>query len=132
MCIRDRIKDCLTGIWVDSYYNAQNDSSNTGTSAYVELGENVNISPKEGGDALIVAHRAKEGLHSSVHITDGEYGGPVYIIKYTQNGEAEYAENTDDNFIRISGGRFHNLTPEDMEEDISYIAAVSYTHLLRL
>ena len=116
------IKDCLTGIWVDSYYNAQNDSSNTGTSAYVELGENVNISPKEGGDALIVAHRAKEGLHSSVHITDGEYGGPVYIIKYTQNGEAEYAENTDDNFIRISGGRFHNLTPEDMEEDISYIA----------
>ena len=116
------IKDCLTGIWVDSYYNAQNDFSNTGTSAYVELGENVNISPKEGGDALIVAHRAKEGLHSSVHITDGEYGGPVYIIEYTQNGEAEYAENTDDNFIRISGGRFHNLTPEDMEEDISYIA----------
>ena len=115
------IKDCLTGIWVDSYYNAQNDFSNTGTSAYVELGENVNISPKEGGDALIVAHRAKEDLHSSVYITDGEYGGPVYI-KYMQNGEAEYAENTDDNFILISGGRFHNLTPEDMEEDISYIA----------
>ena len=116
------IDDCLTGIWVDSYYNAQNNSSNTGTSAYVKLGENVNISPKEGGDALIVAHQAKEGLRSSVHITDGEYDGPVYIIKYTQNGEAEYAENTDDNFIRISGGRFHNLTPEDMEEDISYIA----------
>lgn len=115
------INDCLTGIWVDSYYNAQNDSSYTGTSAYVELGKNVKISPKEGGDALIVAHRAKEDLHSSVYITDGEYDGPVYI-KYMQNGEAEYAENTDDNFILISGGRFHNLTPEDMGEDISYIA----------
>ncbi len=116
------INDCLTGIWVDSYYNAQNDSGNTGTSAYVELGENVNISPKEGGDALIVAHQAKEGLRSSVHITDGEYDGPVYIIEYTPNGETEYAENTEDNFIRISGGRFHNLTPEGMGEDISYIA----------
>lgn len=116
------INDCLTGIWVDSYYNAQNNSGNTGTSAYVELGENVNISPKEGGDALIVAHQAKEGLRSSVHITDGEYDGPVYIIEYTPNGETEYAENTEDNFIRISGGRFHNLTPEGMGEDISYIA----------
>ena len=116
------INDCLTGIWVDSYYNAQNNSSNTGTSAYVKLGENVNISPKEGGDALIVAHRAKEGLQSSVYIMDGEYDGPVYIIEYTQNGETEYTENTEDNFILISGGRFHNLTPEDMGEDISYIA----------
>lgn len=115
------IDDCLTGIWVDSYYNARNDSSYTGTSAYVELGKNVKISPKEGGDALIVAHRAEKDLRSSVYITDGEYDGPVYI-KYMQNGEAEYAENTDDNFILISGGRFHNLTPEDMEEDISYIA----------
>lgn len=115
------IDDCLTGIWVDSYYNARNDSSYTGTSAYVELGKNVKISPKEGGDALIVAHRAEKDLHSSVYITDGEYDGPVYI-KYMQNGEAEYAENTDDNFILISGGRFHNLTPEGMGEDISYIA----------
>lgn len=115
------IKDCLTGIWVDSYYNAQNDPDNTGTSAYVKLGENVNISPKEGGDALIVARWAEKDLRSSVYITGGEYDGPVYI-KYMQNGEEEYAKNTEDNFIRISGGHFDNLTPEDMEEGISYIA----------
>ena len=115
------IDDCLTGIWVDSYYNARNNPNYTGTSAYVELGKNVKISPKEGGDALIVARWAEKDLHSSVYITDGEYDGPVYI-KYMQNGEEEYAENTEDNFIRISGGLFHKLTPEDMEEGISYIA----------
>lgn len=110
---------CDYGIWVDSYYPS---SASGPTVASVTLGEGNNIvpnkeTPKES--VFVAVDSSKSNLSAQVSITGGSYDGPVYIYDYTKS---EYVSNTDDTFLSITGGRFHNLTPEGMGEDISYIA----------
>ena len=110
---------CDYGIWVDSYSPS---SASGSTVASVTLGEGNNIVPNEETpkeSVFVAVDSSNSDLSAQVSITGGSYDGPVYIYDYTKG---ECLSNTEDNFILISGGRFHNLTPEDMEEDISYIA----------
>ena len=110
---------CDYGIWVDSYYPS---SASGSTVASVTLGEGNNIVPNEETpteSVFVAVDSGNSNLSAQVSITGGSYDGPVYIYDYTKS---EYVSNTDDTFLSITGGRFHNLTPEGMGEDISYIA----------
>ncbi len=113
------VSSCDYGIWVDSYYPS---SASGSTVASVTLGEGNNIVPNEETpkeSVFVAVDSSNSNLSAQVSITGGSYDGPVYIYDYTKG---ECLSNTDDTFLSITGGRFHNLTPEDMEEGISYIA----------
>lgn len=110
---------CDYGIWVDSYSPS---SASGSTVASVTLGDGNKIVPNEETpkeSVFVAVDSSYSDLSAQVSITGGSYDGPVYIYDYAKPG---YFSNTDDTFLSITGGRFHNLTPEGMGEDISYIA----------